>query len=363
MLDRLIDGWAALVEGFYGTQFGAAERIQFYESMTALLENGVGVDEALSEVGKIYSDDGHRPHHPITLACTDMGQQFRNGSTLSKACSDWMPYQEQALISAGERSGNLTGVFSECVRLIETRQKLKSLILGASVYPAFIWGLMVYLLHVIASRVVPAMTQVSPPEHMSGAPYLLYLIATYVDHYGLITLIVLITVLAGSLVSLPYLTGPLRIRLEQLPPWSIYKALHGSTFLLNIAIMLRANINQLNALDTLLLNAKPWLRERLEAVSYGVEIGKDFGMALQLAGHQFPDKTAIRFLRILATRKSFPDAIHRFSNRWLDTTIKRVGLFSKILLLYSSVAIGALMILVMVGTYGMQTSISSSLAH
>lgn len=363
MLARLLDGWSSLVERFYSKQFGSTERIQFYESLTALLENGVGVDDALNEVRRIYSDDGRQLYHPVALACANIGKKVGNGKKLAESCRVWVPYQEMAIIGAGERSGNLTQAFSECIRIIEARQKILSLILNSTLYPVLIWSLMAYLLHIIATRVVPAMARLSPPEDSSGAPYLLYLIATYVDHYGLITLIALVVLLVGSLVSLPYLTGPLRVRLERLPPWSIYKALHGSTFLLNIAVMLRANINQIEALDTLMVNATPWLRERLLAVSYGVEIGKNFGVALKLAGHEFPDKTAIHFLCVLATRKSFADAIHRFANRWLDTSLKNVERYTKGFLLFSGIAMGSLMILVLIGTNSMQTAVSTPLAR
>lgn len=361
MLARLLDGWSSLVEAYYSKQFGSAERIQFYESLTALLENGVGVNDALNEIRTIYNDDGRQRYHPIALACADIGEKVGNGKKLAESCNAWVPYQEMAIIGAGERSGNLTQAFSDCIRLIEAHQKIQSLILSSALYPAITWTLMAYLLHIIATRVVPAMARSTPPEHMTGTSYLLYLIATYVNHYGLITLIALIVLLVGALVSLPYLTGPLRVRLERLPPWSIYKALHGSTFLLNIAVMLRANINQVEALDALMINATPWLRERLLAVSYGVEIGKNFGVALKLAGHEFPDKTAIHFLCVLATRKSFADAISRFANRWLDTSLKNVELYTKSFLLFSIGAIGSLMILVLIGTYSMQDAISTPL--
>ncbi len=361
ILSLLHERYAAIARGWYSKQFGSKERIQFYESMMTLLENGVAANDALQEVGNVYSDDGKQPYHPIALACTALSTTVSNGKSLAWACKTWMPYQEVAIIGAGEKSGNLQQAFVDCVRIIEARQKIVSLILSSTLYPALLWSLMAYLLHVVATRMVPAMARRSDPESWTGIPSLLYSIANFVNNWGLITLVSFVLFITVSIVTLPYFRGPLRVRLERIPPWSIYKALHGSTFLLNIAVMLRSNINQLDALEALQFNSKPWLRERLIAARYGVRMGKNFGLALKLAGHEFPDKQAVQFLCVLATRKGFSDAIHRFSNRWLDNSLKNVERYSKGLLIASSVSIGVLMILVLLGTYGMQNDITSTI--
>ncbi|NWA23969.1 type II secretion system F family protein [Pseudomonas gingeri] len=361
MLASIVDYWSMLSELWYSKQFGGKERIQFFESMVALLENGVGINDGLVEVAKAYSDEGKNPNHPIALACSSMSLSVSNGKKLADTCQAWMPYQEVAIIAAGEKSGNLVQAFSECVRIIEVRQKITSLVLSSTLYPSLLWALMAYLLHVIATRMVPAMARRSDPESWTGIPSLLYSMSTFVNNWGLVTLIGFVLFVVTSIVTLPYFCGPIRVQLERFPPWSIYKALHGSTFLLNIAVMLRSNVNQIEALDALKLNAKPWLRERLAAARYGVRMGKNFGMALKLAGHDFPDKQAVQFLCVLATRKGFSESIHRFSNRWLDNSLKNVERYSKGLLILSSMAIGVLMILVLIGTYSMQADVTNTI--
>ncbi|MFJ5299231.1 type II secretion system F family protein [Pseudomonas sp. NPDC088368] len=374
MISRLFDVWSSLAESWYSTQFGGKERIQFYESMVALLENGVDIDTALDEIAAIYGGRDKAitagkgktfktSNHPIDLACSGMLMSVRNGKTFAFSCRTWMPPQEASIIEAGEKSGNLEQAFRDCVRIIEARKRITSLVLSTTLYPALLWALMAYLLHVIASRMVPAMARMSNPEGWSGAPYVLYLISSFVNNWGVIALIVVLLAIVISLVSLPYFRGPLRVYLERIPPWSIYKALHGSTFLLNISVMLRSNIGQIEALDALAQNASPWMRERLAAARYGVSMGKNFGVALKIAGHDFPDKMAVQFLCVLATRQGFSDSIHRFSNRWLDSSLKLVELYAKGVLMVSSVAMGSLMVLVLIGTYSMQSNVTTTFSH
>ncbi len=144
-----------------------------------------------------------------------------------------------------------------------------------------------------------------------------------------------------------------RLLVEPIPPWSIYKALHGSIFLLNMSVMLRTGINQLDALDILERSASPWMKERLAAIHYGVSSGKNFGEALRLAGHQFPDTMAIHYLGVLATRKGFAESMERFANRWLEQTLLRVEATSTFIIALSSVFMGVLMILVVIGIFQM----------
>src|SRR5450830_56595 len=114
MLASIVDYWSMLSELWYSKQFGGKERIQFYESMAALLENGVGPNDGLVEVSNVYSNEGKRPNHPIALACSAMSLSVSNGKKLAEACQTWMPYQEVAIIAAGEKSGNLLQAFSDC---------------------------------------------------------------------------------------------------------------------------------------------------------------------------------------------------------------------------------------------------------
>ena len=151
-----------------------------------------------------------------------------------------------------------------------------------------------------------------------------------------------------------------RLRVESFPPWSLYKVLHGSIFLLNMSVMLRTGINQLDALAILNRSAPPWLSERLDAIHYGVSSGKNFGEALKLAGHQFPDAMAIHYLEVLATRKGFAESMERFANRWLEQTLLRVDATSKFLIAMSSVCMGVLMILVVIGIFQMAGSVMDS---
>lgn len=367
--DGLREAWRGKIEGFYAAQFGKQERIQFYESLMGVLEDGIPIEEALETVERAFSNGG-QDLHPVSIVCSEVAMGVRGGKTLADACRARFPYDETSLIETGEETGGLVQAFRDCVRIIEVRQQVSRLVMAVVALPSLTWSLMWVLLYVIALWLVPSMSRRSDPESWTGIPALLHLLSNVVSNYGVFIVAAVLAVILTSILTLPTFCGlritpnsPMwriqlsrilqaaRLRLEGIPPWSIYKTLQGSIFLLNMSVMLRTGINQLEALDTLKRSSTPWLRERLDAIHYGVSSGKNFGEALKSAGHEFPDSMAIHFLEVLAPRKGFAESMERFANRWLDQMLKRVDAVSKMLIALSSVCMGTLMILVVIGVF------------
>src|SRR3546814_18795379 len=89
----------------------------------------------------------------------------------------------------------------------------------------------------------------------------------------------------------------IRIYLDKIPPWSIYRMLQGSTFLLNIAIMIKAGVRLQNILIMMDKTGSPWVRSRVGAALAGINSGLNLGQALPGTGYQFPDDRKVQFLR------------------------------------------------------------------
>ncbi|HFX3455646.1 type II secretion system F family protein, partial [Pseudomonas aeruginosa] len=162
------------------------------------------------------------------------------------------------------------------------------------------------------------------------------------------------------IVTLPTYRWKGRVWLDRtLPPWSIYRMLQGTTFLLNMAVMLNAGIRPYDSLASMIKISPPWLKQRLEAARYGVGLGQNLGVALRSAGHDFPDRQAIQYLCILANRGGFSEALVKFSRRWQETSLKQIELAAGLVKNFALIFIGALMILVLLGAYQAQQLIQS----
>ena len=87
MLDALQDFRAGLkeasrgwVETFYAKQFGKKERVQFYESLMGVLEDGIPIEVALETVEKAFSNSG-KELHPVSIICGEIAMTVRGGKS------------------------------------------------------------------------------------------------------------------------------------------------------------------------------------------------------------------------------------------------------------------------------------------
>lgn len=359
MMDRLVDGVAALI-----IRYHSGSRIVFYEGLRNLVENGISPSDALQELHQIWSENGKKPTEALAIFTRDLIIQLIDGRPLSKALADWVPYEEASMLAAGERGA--TGLAQACedvVQVIEKNQQIAGAVSKAVAYPSFLMLQIGLLLWLISSKLIPSMAQVSNPDSWTGSGYWLYAVSGFVSGYGVISVCILLIVIVLFLVSLPRWTGAARRVADRLPFYATYRMVHGSTFLVNMAVLMRASIPPNEALSILGEYASPWLKERIAAARHGLNVGSNLGVALDNAGHDFPDKKAIQFIRILASRTGFPEALNRYSNRWLTNSIKRLQQLSQITFVIAMLLNAALMALVVDGTQEMQSSFESSATH
>ncbi|AGN33504.1 type IV pilus biogenesis integral membrane protein PilR2 (plasmid) [Pseudomonas fluorescens A506] len=338
-------------------------RISFYEGFQNLVESGMSVNDSLKELHQVWSYNGKKPDEPLAVVTQDLMGQLSNGTALSKALSRWVPYEEASLLAAGEHGARLVQACDDIIRVIIAKQQIRGAVAAAVVYPTFLAVPLGMLLWMVAEKMIPPMAQKSDPETWTGSGYALYLVSSFVTNFGLTSVVLLLALIIVFTVSLPRWTGSVRMLADRGPFYSTYRMVHGSTFLLNLAVMVRANIAPYDALNMLAVYANPWLKERIEGAMYGIRLGHNLGVALDNAGHNFPDKKAIQFIKILAAREGFSTAINKYSERWLQTSLKQIQHFSKITFTISLIMIGAVMALIVAGTQDIQNNFEQSISR
>lgn len=125
--------------------------------------------------------------------------------------------------------------------------------------------MMVFLLCIVAYRMVPSLARLSDPVTWTGPLATLNAIASFVTGPGIYVLVAVITLTVVVIVTLPTYRWKGRVWLDRtLPPWSIYRMLQGTTFLLNMAVMLNAGIRPYDSLASMIKISPPWLKQRLK---------------------------------------------------------------------------------------------------
>lgn len=355
--------WHRLIEGLthwlaaWQMQHMGDTRIMFYESIQNLVENGISPNDALEELNKIWSGGDPNSTEALAIVSADLMAQLTDGDALSLALSRWVPYEEASLIAAGERSAfGFSQAFDDVIKVIEAKQEIGSAVKSAVMYPSFLMLPTGVLLWAVSEKLVPKIAQISDPEKFTGSSYLLYQLSQYVTNWGVMTIALLLILIVLFVYSLPRWTGAIRVIFDKGPFYSTYRIVHGSTFLLNLAVMMKANIPPDEALKVLGEYANPWMKEKISGARHGLIVGSNLGIALESAGHGFPDRAAIDFVKVLAAREGFAQAISKYSERWLRNSIKRLQGFSRIAFAVAMLMMGSVLGLVVLGVQEMQSN-------
>ncbi|CAI1007345.1 type II secretion system F family protein [Serratia quinivorans] len=343
--------------------FRAATRREFYRSLQLLLGNQVQLNQALIELYAVYSDDGAKPKTPMARIIDHCQQKMNNGLAFSEALGDWLPPDEKMLLQAGESAGDLVAAFSDIEKIMNARKRIVGAVIGALAYPLVLFTLLGFLLRMVANDLVPKFAKIVDPDLWTGAAAVLYQLANFVNGYGLITVVLAVVLVLAIAMSLPYLRGGIRIRLDRLPPWSIYRMIQGATFMLSVSALLNSGMQIKLIMRKLAQPATPWLKERVEAASAELSAGRNLGEALSYSGYHFPDRRANNFLRVIAAYSGVEKAIAVFATDWLEETVVRIQKAASLMLVICIMLVGITLLMVIAGAGGLQEAIQNMVGN
>lgn len=353
------------IQDWYAKQkIDSGVRIEFYESIIILMENNTNLKNALQKMHDEYSDYGKKPNKPQARLAYNCLESIQRGKKLTQGLRGWVPEQELSMLGAGEEAGKLITSLNECIRLITVKAKIISSIMKALLYPIILSAMTAYMLSVISTRLMPKMTKMSNPDAWVGNARLLYLMSYVSTHYGLYIIASIVLGVIWFFMALPrrsqFLNGGVRVFLDGIPPWSLYRVMLGATFLLNLSLLLKNGIRLQKALSMLALNASPWLKQRIDAINSGVSNGYNLGAAMRYSGYNFPDKKSIAFLVILGDADGLEEVLNRIANRWVEKTIKYIDSVAGMMLLGGIIVIGVIIGVVMMGSNDIANQITQS---
>lgn len=332
--------------------FGDGKRIDFYEILRVLVENNKSINDALNEILAMEMEDAKRPP-PYAECVAVLIEQLSAGEDFDKAIQPLVPMGEAQLIRAGLKTGDLAGALSDCILALESNAKMVGSVLMAAGYPLAMLSIIYFILGIFADKVIPPFERIIPPELWEGTAGTMHSMIEIFRAAG-----PALAIAAGSIAILVFVTLPmhwggmdgLRSKLEaRLPPWSIYRMTNGTAFLKTLASQVRAGIKIDTILTEMSANATPWLRTRLDAIAEGMAAGESLGDAMQGSGYAFPDKRAVKILKMLSTSDGFETSISSFAARWEAKTVKQVQAAAKIAIVVSTLVMGGLTAILFIG--------------
>lgn len=341
------------------SQFSENQRLRMYRKIAKMLANGLPLLKILDELFLRASDNGKKSKEPLAIILDDCRRMVQNGHLLSEGLDPWIPRNEQMIIMAGEQSGRLEVTMLAVIDVVQAAKKIKGVIIAGISYPIAIFTLILAYIYIFGTRVIPQFTRLVDPGSWHGSAKSLYVMSQLVQNYMLYIVLALSLTALLIVVSMPLWRGDARVFFDRFAPYSIYRLIAGSGFLMAFSALQFAGITVEKSLMRLSDMSSPWLRERLDGALFGVKSGLNCGEALRNAGYGFPDKDVIDDLCVYAEYKGFAEALKILADEWMKDGVDTIAMQMKLLNGFAIISLALVIGWLVTGFFGIQQEIAA----
>lgn len=335
---------------WFRTMDGSGRR-RLWLKLAKLINNNVPIVQALEtmrdrrRILKSASD-------PQVIAMSMWLEGMRNGKRLSQMLSGWVGPVEQMLIAAGEASGTMEKALASATRVMEAKKTITTAVVKGFAYPIILAVVAFAVLYMFGFKVVPEFTKIVPADRFYGMAAVLIRLSDFARGWIFVTAGVVVALMGVFFVSLPRWDGKVRIFLDRFAPYSIYRVMQGSTWLIGLSAMIEAGVRLETALHQLADLSDTWLRSRILAAIRGMKAGLQMGDALNRSGYEFPDREIIDDLGVYASLSGFDEALSRLGREWLTESVEQIRIRMNVMF-----GVALLSVAILVGTMvsGMMT--------
>lgn len=336
---------------------GVQKRRELWLKIATMLDNDVPIVDAISEL--------HRRRKMLsgtkaaeTVALGNWLVAMRNGQPLSQAIGEWVSPEEVMMITAGDSSGQLSKALISMATVMAAKSEIKSCVLSGISYPCVLLLAAFGVLYLFGIKVIPEISNIGIVRQWTGYAAFLIALSEFVQQWFWIIFTTTILAVVAFFVSLPIFDGRLRIVLDRYVPYSVYRVMIGSSWLIALAALTRSGVRIEESLEKLARPASPWLKTRLVACLAGIRSGLDIGDALLKTNYQFPDMEIINDLGTYSRYRNFDIALERLGNEWIKKSTEAIRTRMRVIFFICLVIVGLLTLLMATGILDMQQQIS-----
>ena len=338
------------------------KRMAMLRKLASLLRNDFTLMDALNRLEMIESNGGKKPNEPFAIVMRIWQQNLERGMSFSETTRGWLPDEETLLVTSGNIS-NLVVALENTMRVVESAGRIRRAMRNAVAYPLFLLALTFGIVVMVGLYLVPPLVEVAGSEVIwRGSARGLIAMSEFMvaNWYWFVIVFGLVIFFIG--ISLDHMSGRLRVLLDKMPPWSIYKIHISVGWLMSLSSMVAAGITMPDAMRMLADNSSAYLRNILEDTLHYIANGDNLGVALLKTGNNFPNREIIGDLMIYADMNDFDKNLTAIANDYLDESVRKMESISNVLNSIGILMVSAIIAWVVLGTFQMQDQITAALS-
>ncbi|SHH50829.1 type II secretion system F family protein [Ferrimonas marina] len=264
---------------WYKIQFSRQIRLKLYETIAAFVSQGVPVHDCLTLLAEKYANLNKSDVRAIAIKHWADGMGA--GSSFAEMLAEWAPENEVIIIRAGEKRGNLGEAMLNAIVVTEAASKMTSTITSQLAYPAFLTLALVGLIVGVSMEMMPSMEKLLPLEQWPSGALLLKNISYWVQTNLLLIGVGVLCLSALISALLPRYNGVARPYLDKMPPFSFYRILQSSSFLVSLGSLLKAGEDIESAVTEIKNHGNPYVSANLSGMLDKLAAGDSLGSAMK----------------------------------------------------------------------------------
>ena len=238
--------------------FDADSRRSVYRKIVMFMEENQAPIEAI----RVMRAQSQRRKAPIAKILVSVEKALKEGKSLSKAFAPWVPPNELIFMAVGETADTLAASLRLADEMMTQNRALKKEIIGAISGPlaqvALAMALVVAFSTGLAPKMKPMMSKVDVPPDVTVA---FFGFADVMQAIWPVMIIGVISLAVGLYLALPNWSGPARTKFDAyIPPFSTYRWVQGSVFLISLGAMMRAGVAPREAIIQLMTVSTRWFQ-------------------------------------------------------------------------------------------------------
>lgn len=294
-------------------------RVRLWRKLGKMLRDGIPIITALEEIRALRTKGD-----PMGIALGEWAAVMKNGRKISEAVREWVTTEEAMLLMAGEQSGSLPEAMVSVVTVTKSKTNIKSAVIGGIAYPFFLILMSFGVMYLFNFKIIPAFSRAVRGEAWTGMAKTMVDMSGFAQTWLHWIALLIVLLIISVFVSMPIWSGPWRTVADRFPPYSIYRVMQGSSWLIALSALIQAGVRLDSALEQLSANSSVWGKVRINAALRGLRAGRNLGEALQQSGYEFPDREIISDIRVYATKSGFDEALRLIGEDWITESVERI---------------------------------------
>ena len=291
---------------------GRAARNDVWWMLADLLDAGLPLENALGVSVAAARDQGQG----MRAWALERWREALLADRFRSEVGRWVPASEAMVFQAYGRvgAGSLCGA---AARVAESQGRQVAAVWKAVALPSGLSVFVLALLWASGAEMIPILESVSPRGQWGFTARVFAGMSLFV-YDDVLAIVVFVAAAVGAVVAVMLnWTGRGRVLLDRVAPFSLYRTVTGTAFLLVVMEFVRVGVD-LNdqVFEALKRVGSPYVRSRIGVIQAGMARGAGMGRAMVEARHGFPDPSLVPVVAALESLEGWEDKLGLFVDRW-----------------------------------------------